>query len=88
MRWEIQPAIPTTPNNNVASVTDARGNTSNYTYDSLGNMLSYTDPLGETASFTYNSFSEPLTIKTPREHHSAHLRCQRKSDDGERPARQ
>jgi RHS repeat-associated protein len=52
--------------NNIASITDANGHTSNFTYDALGNILTNTDPLGNTTTFTYNVFSEPLTNKTPR----------------------
>ena len=56
----------TNSNNNVTAITNGKGQTSNFSYDSLGNLLGSADPLGNTTKFTYNSFSEPLTITTPR----------------------
>ncbi len=45
---------------NVISKTDARNQTTSYTYDASGNRLTETDPTG-TVSFTYNQFAEVLT---------------------------
>jgi YD repeat-containing protein len=50
----------------VTSLTDPKGNTATYTYDSANNLLSETHPVDSThnatSSYTYNSFGEPLTV--------------------------
>ncbi|MCU1362557.1 MAG: hypothetical protein JWM55_385, partial [Acidimicrobiaceae bacterium] len=40
------------------SVTDANGNTTEYTYDGDGNVLTSTNALGNMTSYSYNSFDE------------------------------
>ena len=37
------------------SVVDANGNTTSYTYDSLGRLISETDPLGNVTSYSYDT---------------------------------
>jgi RHS repeat-associated protein len=57
---------PTT--NGVASMTDPRGHTTNYTYDANGNLLTVTDPLSHTTTYTYDSLNDPLTVTDPLSH--------------------
>lgn len=53
----------------VLSATNENGNTTSYTYDSIGNLLTKTVPIspGHTATttYTYNSFGEVLTATDP-----------------------
>ena len=54
---------------NVQSSTDALGNTTSYTYDSMGNVLTQSQQLNAnttlTWTYTYNSFQEVLTATDP-----------------------
>lgn len=51
-------------NNNITTITDARGSTSTYGYDGKGNLLSETDPLGRTVFYTYEpTFNGVKTVK-------------------------
>ena len=55
-------ATYTSDGRNLASTTDARGNTTTNTYDSRNRLLtSTTDPAGNTTTYTYNSSNDLLT---------------------------
>lgn len=44
--------------NQVASITDRKGNTTSFTYDGNGNLTGIARPLGVTESFTYDGFGQ------------------------------
>jgi YD repeat-containing protein len=43
---------------NRISVTDARGKTTNFAYDRIGQLKTVTDPLGQVTTYDYNGFGE------------------------------
>jgi len=56
-------------NGNVATKTDALGNTTTYTYEPLfAKLTSITDPLGNTTRYTYDAFGHVLTTMDPNGH--------------------
>jgi RHS repeat-associated protein len=50
---------------NLASVTDARGNTTSYGYDVLGRLISVTDPENRTTQYTYSMANNLIQIRYP-----------------------
>lgn len=50
------------PAGDIASVTDADGNTTSYAYDSRANLISITDADGRTTSYTYNARNQPTSV--------------------------
>lgn len=52
--------------NQVANITDRRGNTTSFTYSGTGDLLTVTMPMGITSSFTYNAHGQRLTSTDPR----------------------
>ncbi len=58
---------------NIETVTDAKGNITEYVYDSNKNLLSMTeksvtDPVGRITAYTYNAGNEILTMTDPEDH--------------------
>jgi RHS repeat-associated protein len=51
--------------NELASETNADGDTTGYTYDNNGNVLTVTDGLSHTTSYTYDDFNRVLTETQP-----------------------
>ena len=51
--------------NKPTSITDKRGKTWTYTYDSKGNVLTKTNPLSKTREYTYDSDNNLLTAEDP-----------------------
>lgn len=52
-------------NGNVASITDANGNTYQYTYNNLGLVTSVTNPLGNVWTMEYNDVGYPVSSTDP-----------------------
>jgi RHS repeat-associated protein len=51
----------------LATMTDADGHTTSYTYDSMGNMLTMTDALGHVTTYTYDpTFNMMTSMTDPR----------------------
>ncbi len=46
----------------VASITDPRGGTTQFQYDSAGNVTSLTDPLGNSHQYTYDSLNDLTSV--------------------------
>lgn len=51
---------------NLASVTDARGKVTTYTYDERGLVLTMTDAAGGVTAYEYNAFGEVVKVTDPK----------------------
>lgn len=63
VKYDYEPVF-----NNVARMTDRRGNVTSYTYDGRGNRLTMTNARGETTTYTYDQFGQLKTIQDGEGH--------------------
>jgi RHS repeat-associated protein len=56
----------------ILTQSDANGNSSQFTYDSRGNLLKAVDPLNEVTVFTYDNMDRVLTRTDPRQNQTSY----------------